>query len=242
MENIYLSVVIPVFNESNRIDKGLQEIIKFLKSQSYQSEIILVDDGSTDDTYTKAQSFLKRVANFNIIRHQTNQGKGAAIKSGILKASGEYILFTDIDLSTPIAEIEKLLVGLENHDLAIGVRRHPQAKVIQHQSFFRESLGHIFTKLTNVLVAPGIFDATCGFKAFRKSAARKIFNTSKLTGWAFDAEVLFLARKFGYSISQMPIVWANDEGTKVHILKDGTQAFIDLLKIRWWNIIGYYDN
>ncbi len=228
---IYLSLILPVFNEQKRIDKGLKTIIGYLKSQKYFWEIVLVDDGSTDQTAKVAKKLLKNVPH-QILQHKINHGKGAAVKTGMLQAAGKYIVFTDIDLSTPITELPKLLTALKNYTVAIGVRRHPQSLVLKHQPKLREALGQVFTKLTNWLVTPGIYDVTCGFKGFRREVAQKLFTKSQISGWAFDAEILFLARKMNLSITQIPVVWRNDPATRVKLLRDGLVALRDLLKIR----------
>ncbi len=240
MAELFLSVVIPCYNESGRIEKGLSTIIDYLKQQSYQSEVVLVDDGSTDKTRILAQELLKNFPQHKLLVKPVNQGKGRAIKSGMLGACGKFILFTDIDLSTPIAQLENLLKSLELNDIAIGVRRHKQAHILKHQSHLREFFGACFTKICNLLATPGIADATCGFKLFKQKAARRIFAKSMLDKWAFDAEILFLARKYNFSIAQIPVTWANDERTKVHLFQDGLQAFVDLLRIRWWDLRGEY--
>lgn len=232
--SMYLSLVIPVFNEEKRLPKNLPQIIKYLKKQNYSWEIIVINDGSIDRTEDIAKKLLKNIAH-QLVGYADNKGKGAAVKTGILLAKGKYIVFTDIDLSTPISELPKILQALKTHEIAIGVRRHPQSQVIRHQPFLREFLGQIFTKLTNYLVAPGIYDVTCGFKGFQKEAAYRLFRKSTIEGWAFDAEIIFLARKNKYRIAQIPVTWRNDPATRVKMLHDGLQSFFDLIKIRFFS-------
>lgn len=238
-QNVYLSLVIPVYNEERRITAGLTHTLDYLKTQRFPWEIVLVDDGSADRTIMLAQKLLDHLPH-QLIRHGVNRGKGAAVKSGMLAARGQYVVFSDIDFSTPISELPKLLAGLKNHDLAIGTRRHPQSQVVKRQPKLREFLGHVFTKLTNVFLTPGIYDATCGFKGYRGEVARDLYTQTRVGGWAFDAEVLFIARRHGYSIVQIPVTWADNSATKVHLLHDGLMAFRDLVRIRWWDLFGYY--
>ena len=239
-KNCYLSLVIPVYNEHNRIEKGLATAVDYLKKSRYDSEIIIVDDGSSDYTKNLAEKCLKKFPHKKILQHSKNRGKGAAVRTGVLAASGKYILFSDIDFSTPLSELPKLLKELKNSDIAIGVRRDPRAKILKHQPFFREFLGNIFTRLANILVTPWISDTTCGFKAYRLDSAKKIFTISKIDRWAFDAEILFLAQKFRMKIAQVPVVWVNDAGTKVHIFADAARALYDIFRVRVYDISGDY--
>lgn len=230
--SIFLSLVIPVYNEQKRISRGLNTALEYLMKQPLRWELIIVDDGSEDETHRIVQERIRGMQGTKVVQHKRNLGKGAAIRSGMLVAKGKYVVFSDIDFSTPITELPKLLKTLKKNEVAIGVRRHPQSKVKKHQPLIRESLGQVFTKLTNWLVTPGIYDVTCGFKGFRSSAARKIFSHTKIDRWAFDAEVLYLARQFGFKIAQVPVVWSDNSNTKVNMARDGWQAFWDLLKLK----------
>jgi len=235
---LYLSLVIPCFNEDKRIKLGLQRAVDYLKQQKYTWEIILVDDGSTDQTYKLASKIIREtertgIKRIRMIQHEKNLGKGATVKTGILTSQGKYVVFSDIDLSTPISELPKLLRSLRDSQVAIGVRRHPESRVIKHQPILRELLGQVFTKLTNWLVVPGIYDVTCGFKGFQSIAAKKIFSQVKIARWAFDAEVLYLARKNKFKIAQVPIIWSDNHATKVNMFCDGWRAFWDLVRIKF---------
>lgn len=238
---IALSLVIPVYNEEKRIEEGLKKALRYLPRVSYTTEIVLVDDGSTDETLILANQLLNGFKNFQIIKQGQNLGKGAAIRRGVLNANGKYIVFSDIDFSTPITELPKLLDALKISDVAIGVRRHPNSNVTKHQPRVREFLGHIFTLMTNKLATPGIYDVTCGFKGYKKEAAKLLFSKARIAAWAFDAEILFLARKYKLKITQIPVTWADTKGTKVHMLGDGVRAFGDLVKIRMNDKLGYYN-
>lgn len=233
-ERPYLSLIIPCFNEEKRLPEGLEKAIAYLRKQPYLGEIIIVDDGSTDDTYHIAQELLRNYPH-QLIQHKINQGKGAAIRTGVLSSKGKYLVFCDIDMSTPISEISELLTALKSHEVAIGVRRHKNSHVLKHQPWLRENMGQVFTKLTNLLVTPGIVDVTCGFKGFQREAALKLFKSAKIDRWAFDAEILYLARKSGYTIAQIPVAWSDNSSSKVKIIHDAFQSAIDILRIRWLN-------
>lgn len=239
-KKIYLSVVIPVYNETGRITKGLNYALNFLKKQKYAWEIIIVNDGSTDATPKLAEKIFKKQKNCLLLNHEQNLGKGAAIRTGILSARGIYILFSDIDFSTPLSELPKFFKALKDHELAIGVRRHPQAQVSIHQSKLREFLGQCFTRMVNWMVTPDIYDATCGFKAYQSQTGKKLYKTMRVDRWAFDAEVLFLAKKYEFKIAQIPVAWANNPATKVNMLRDGSYAFWDLIKIRLYDLLKFY--
>jgi len=235
----FLSVVIPCYNEEKRIVAGLTTLVLFLKKQNYSWKIVAVDDGSTDKTQLLLKKQLKGLPH-QLLKHPQNRGKGRALRTGVLAATGKYIVFSDIDLSTPPDQLPQLLAALKTHDLAIGVRRHPKSRVIKHQPKLREFLGHIFTKLTNYLVVPQVIDVTCGFKGFRSHVGQHLFTQSKVDRWAFDAEILFLARKYAYSIAQIPVVWADNPATRVHLLQDGICALFDILYIRVGDMLGRY--
>jgi dolichyl-phosphate beta-glucosyltransferase len=230
-----VSLIIPVYNESERLTEGLKKILRYLPRASYRSEIILVDDGSTDDTLALARSILASVKDKKILTHEKNKGKGAAIRTGMLEANGKYLIFSDIDFSTPITELTKILDGLKIADVVIGVRRHKDSHVLKHQPKLREALGQVFTKLTSELVTPGILDVTCGFKGYRSEAAKFLFKKSHVDRWAFDAEILFLAKKEKLKILQVPVTWSDTKGSKVHILSDGIGALVDIVKIKGRN-------
>ncbi|MBI4058131.1 glycosyltransferase family 2 protein [Candidatus Gottesmanbacteria bacterium] len=234
-----VSIVIPCYNEERRIE-ALRRSLSAVRMFPFKTELILVDDGSTDGTVKKARRILTSFRH-TILRHRHNLGKGAAVKTGILAARGQFIIFSDADFSTPIEEISKLLQALETCDVVIGVRRHPKSNVLRHQPKLREFLGHVFTQLTNFFLIPGIYDATCGFKGYRKEPARILFTAMKIKGWAFDAEILFLVRKYRMRIAQVPVKWSDNPATKVYLLRDGLLSLLDLVKIRWFDLIGVYD-
>jgi dolichyl-phosphate beta-glucosyltransferase len=235
-----LSIVVPVYNEKRRIKKGLTKILKFLNIQNFTWELIVVDDGSSDNTLGLAKQILKNTKNAKVLvsRHL---GKGGAIKKGVLKAKGRWVVFLEIDLATPMAELERFMPFRKEYDIIIGSRKMEGAQIVVRQSKFREFGGKVFTWLTNLLITSDISDITCGFKLFRTSVAKKLFKQSQLNDWSFDAEVLFLAQKQGLNIKELPVRWRNDPDTKVNLFRDTTESLLGLLKIRLNHALGKYD-
>lgn len=232
MSHPKLSIVIPAYNESDRLKTTLPKILAFFKDKRYSKEIIFVNDGSTDATSKTIQSFRKSSKLIKLINHPTNQGKGASVRTGVLASLGDWVLFMDADLSTPLKELDNFWPYTAKHQIIIGSRKMAGANITKHQSFVRENLGKVFTFLTNTLVTKGLSDITCGFKLFKGDIARDLFCKSKLNDWSFDAEVLFLAQHHHHSIKEIPVKWQNDPRTKVNMLRDGINSLIGLLKIR----------
>ncbi len=233
MSSIYLSIIVPAYNEAQRIGPSLDQIIAFLRAQTYSSEILVADDGSTDAT---VQIALERLKGFphQILRTSVNQGKGSAVKRGMLAASGKYCLFTDADLSTPIEETKKFLKQLEDgYDVVIGSRGLSGSNVVVHQNFLRESMGRIFNGFARILAFQGIEDSQCGFKAFSQKAAKDLFSRQKLLGFSFDVEIVYLAQRLGYRLLELPVTWRNSAQSRVRLFRDPLYMFCDLLKIRW---------
>jgi dolichyl-phosphate beta-glucosyltransferase len=236
-----ISIIIPVFNEENRIRKSLDEISVFLKSFSEQTELVVVDDGSWDATPKILEEYKQKLA-LKVVTLKNNQGKGAAIRAGISSATGGKILFTDIDLSVPIdflVSFNEALTG--DIDIVIGSREHPDSQIEVKQFWLRELAGYSFTVLTNAVLQVGATDFTCGFKLFRKEAARKIFAKQLVNRWTFDAETLFLAKKYEFEVKEMPVVWKHGEGSKVRFPQDLIESFFALLKIRINDWMGKYE-
>lgn len=231
---VYLSIVIPAYNEEHRIGGTLSKIHDFLSKQSYTFEVILVDDGSIDNTVDVAKrSFLYKENKLNILENGNNMGKGFSVRNGISASSGEYILFTDADMSTPIEEIDKLFsVVSESYDIAIGSRALKDSNVKLHQPWFRETMGRTFNVLVKLFLMKDINDTQCGFKLFRCGVAKKLASEFKINGFSFDVEMLYLALKKGYKIKEVPIAWLNSPKSKVNPLVDSTKMFFDLIKIK----------
>lgn len=228
---IYLSIIIPAYNEEHRIGDTLKKITAYLSQKPFTAEIIVADDGSTDRTVKIAEEL--RIPNLRIVKNITNLGKGAAIKNGVSAARGELILFSDADNSTPIEEVEKLISAIEEgYDVAIGSRALPDSNIVVHQPFYRETMGRIFNFLVQLLVLKGIKDTQCGFKLFRREVAKKVFSEQQLKGFAFDVEILLLARRAGYCIKEVGITWINSPASRVHPLRDASRMFTDLWRLR----------
>ena len=233
MSRPFLSVVIPSFNEEKRLGPSLDKILSYLRGQSYSWEIIVVDDGSGDRTAKLAEEKLALTPH-RVLKNIYNEGKGEAVRRGMLEARGEYVLFSDADLSTPIEEAEGLLDPLKNGcDVAIGSRALRQSRVVIHQNLIRESMGKIFNRIARFVSFKQIRDSQCGFKCFRREAAHDLFQAQKLKGFSFDAEILYLAQKRGYRIAEVPVTWRNSPHSRVHILKDSLRMFLDVSRIRW---------
>lgn len=228
--NPYLSIIIPAYNESDRIRASLQKAIDYLGQKDYEYEIIVADDGSTDNTIDVVKEFGDNVIAYSLPK---NTGKGAAVRMGMLKANGQYRIFTDADFSTPIYEIEKLLYSLKNDfDIVIGSRALDYGMVKEHQPFYREFMGKMFNKFVQLLVIKGIKDTQCGFKGFTADAANDIFSRAKIDGFSFDVEALYLARKSNYKIDEVPVEWYNDDRSKVNPITDSISMLLEILRIK----------
>ena len=228
-----LSIVIPAYNEENRLGSSLKRLQDFLDNYSPEVEVIVVDDGSTDNTRAVAENFKGRIKNLKIVGFEMNQGKGFAVKAGFETATGEIVVFTDADFSTPINEIEKLVGKInEGNDIAIGSRAVNRELVTRHQSFLRESLGRLANILIQMLAVPGVKDTQCGFKAFRKETAEKLFSEQKIHRFAFDIELLYLAQKNHLKIAEVAVSWENSPDSKVSTLGDSLQSLVDLVRVR----------
>lgn len=239
-EDIYLSLVIPAYNESLRLGKTLEDAFRLLNEKNFRWEIIVVDDGSQDNTSEVASKFLSR-GNLIIIRNERNRGKGYTVRRGTLKAEGKYILFSDADESTPLEEMDKLLRYVDNgYDIAIGSRAIDRSMVEVRQSWWRERMGRIFNFFVRIFVLQGFKDTQCGFKCFKKEAAKKIFSKQLIEGFSFDVETIYLAHKFNYKVIEIPVRWINSPRSTVSPIRDSLRMFRDLLKIRINDLKGKY--
>jgi len=229
-KTIRVSLIIPIFNEENRVH-NLNTLWNYIKNKKYIKELIVVNDGSTDRTKNLLTAFQKRTK-CRIISYRKNRGKGYAIKKGILSARGTHTVFMDVDLSTPPNMLGLLKKVIRHTDIIVGTRKNKKAILLQRQSKIRETMGTFFTFISQKIVGVDVSDFTCGFKCFTKKAAKKIYAKQRIDRWAFDAESLFLAKKYGFSISEFPVEWRDVKGTKVRFPQDAIQSFIDLLQIR----------
>jgi dolichyl-phosphate beta-glucosyltransferase len=241
MEKIKLSVIVPVFNEELIIAEALKKITDFLIKKSYSWEIIVIDDGSFDKTTMIVDSF--GLKNLRLEKLSVNRGKGGAIRRGVELANGEFIIFTDVDLSVPIEYVDKFLLELEKgNPIVIGSRRIIGSKIIKHQGWLRESMGRGFTFLSRIVTGTNTSDFTCGLKGFRADVAKKIFAKSVLNRWVFDSEVIFLAQKFKFRIVEIPVEWINREDSRIESLgSTGFKSFMELMQIRLNDFAGKYD-
>ena len=234
-----LSVVIPAFNEDHRIGRSLDRILKFLAERHQGAEVIVVDDGSTDRTSEIAAAYQNE--NLRVLRNATNRGKGYSVRRGYLEAKGQWVLFTDADLSAPIEELEHLwAAGAEGADVVIGSRAVDRRKILVHQSLFRETAGIIFNRIVRLILRLPIVDTQCGFKLFRRKRLMDVFERQTVYGFGFDPEILFLARKQGLEIREVAVAWSHDPATKVRFLQDSLRMFLDVLRIRWNWLMGRY--
>lgn len=232
---MYLSVIIPAYNEERRLPRTLFEIDKYLRKQNYNYEIIVVSDGSTDKTVEVVKNLMSEIKNLKILDFEENQGKGFGVRAGMLAALGEIRLFTDADNSTPINQVEKMWPEFKKgFDIVIGSRDIKGAVLDPPQPWIRKIiLGEGFKLFRKIIVDLWeIKDSQCGFKAFTKSAAEKIFPKCKINRFAFDPEILVIAKKLGYKIKEIPVYWRNDPESKVKF-KSMIKMGLDLLKIRW---------
>ncbi|MDS1029675.1 glycosyltransferase family 2 protein [Bacillota bacterium LX-D] len=232
-QRIFLSVVIPAYNEEKRLPKTLQKISSFLQGKDYAYEILVVNDGSKDGTKQVAEDFQKKDLNIRVIDNPQNMGKGYAVRNGMLQARGQYFLFTDSDLSTPIEELDKFWSKFqEGYQVVIGSRALKNSVIKVSQPFYRVLMGKTFNVIVRFLFWTRIKDTQCGFKCFTQEAAQAVFPKQQIWGFGFDVEVLFIARKLGYKICEYPVEWVNSPDTRVSALKDSLKMFWELLKIR----------
>ncbi len=238
--NPYLSVIIPAYNEAKRLPLTLIDVDKYLSQTKFPYEIIVVDDGSKDDTATVVGKFIGLVKHLRLISNEVNKGKGGVVRQGMLEAKGAYRLFTDADNSTSVDQFQKMIPHFEEgYDIVIGSRAIRGAKLDPAEPWYRQLPGKLGNLVIQILLLPGLWDTQCGFKAFSAEAAERIFSLSKIKGWAFDVEVLSLAKYLGYRIKEVPVHWVNDARSNV---KASSYVFflIETFKIRWWLWRGVY--
>jgi len=240
-QELRLSVVIPMYNETGRIRDTIPTLLTYFADQPYRHEFVIVDDGSTDGTAELARELFALALRARVLEKKPNRGKGSAVRAGMLAARGKYVLFCDADLATPPGELDKFWRWLDDgYEVVIGSRKMAGANITRHQPVWRENLGKVFTWLTNTLATKGISDVTCGFKVFSRSAARELFSRARLNDWSFDAEVLFIAQRRGYRIKEVPVTWHDKPGTKVRLLQDAARSIAGLAKIRLNGMRGKY--
>jgi glycosyltransferase involved in cell wall biosynthesis len=238
-----ISIVIPAYNEENRLPATLDRVLEYLNTRHFpSSEVIVVDDGSTDGTAAAAVRYGEGDSRVRLLRNPGNHGKGYSVRHGMLEAEGEWRLFTDADLSAPIEELDKLLAAVRDNQasVAIGSRALNRSLIQVHQSFFRETAGRIFNLLMQLLTGLPFWDTQCGFKLFDARAAHEVFRRQRIEGFGFDVEVLFIARRLRFHTVEVAVRWSHAEGTKVRMLKDSVGMFADLARVRWNDFRGLY--
>ena len=236
--------MIPAFNEARRIGATLEAVAGYLRDRNTEAEVIVVDDGSEDDTVALVTRYAEEhpVPPVRLVHNGANRGKGYSVRHGVLEAEGNVVLFTDADGSTPIAEAPKLLRRLASGeaDVAIGSRELPESDLALPQPRHRRLMGWVFRNLVRLLVVRGFRDTQCGFKAFAREAARDVFGRQTLDGFAFDVEVLFLARRLGYRVAEVPVRWLDSRHSRVRVGRDSLRMFLDLFRIRLRALRGRY--
>ena len=235
------SIIIPAYNEGARIGASLQKVLTYVAEQAWVAEILVVNDGSNDDTPEIVRSYAMTNPCLRLLQNPGNRGKGYSVRNGMLQAQGAILLFSDADLSSPIEEAGKLLAAItDGADIAMGSRWLRSDLQTQRQPLYRQLFGRIFNLLLRITLGLNFKDTQCGFKGFRRRAAKTIFPLQRIERWGFDPEVLYLARKFGFKVAEVPVAWAHREGTRINPLSDGTKMFVEMVKIRWNGLSGKY--
>lgn len=240
METTY-SIIIPAYNEAQRIGSTLDKVVAHIAAAGWKAEVLVVDDGSSDATAELAREYARRHPALRLLENPGNRGKGYSVRNGMRQATGELLLFTDADLSAPIAEAGKLFARIAaGADVAIGSRWLDPALQTARQPFYRQLFGRIFNLLLRLMLGLRFKDTQCGFKAFTRRAAQLIFVRQRIERWGFDPELLFLAARLGLKVEEVPVEWADDPRSKVRPLRDGARIFSEMLRIRWYALIGKY--
>jgi glycosyltransferase involved in cell wall biosynthesis len=242
MAHPQLSIVIPAYNESARIEATLASVLECVETRHWDAEILVVDDGSTDNTAAIVQKWMARNPHLHLVKNPGNRGKGYSVRNGLLQAAGEVVMFTDADLSAPIEEAELLIEAIDaGADVAIGSRWLDKQKQTVHQPLYRRFFGRCFNWVTRKVIGLPFRDTQCGFKAFRRDTAQTIFRLQTIERWGFDPEILFIARKLKYTIVEVPVTWGHDERSRISYLKDGMKMLEEMGQIRTNSLRGRYD-
>ena len=235
MSTPYLSIIIPAYNEEQRLPGTLEQVLTFLSAQSYQSEILVVENASQDNTLRVAEDFAAQQHTEHLpvkVFQELHRGKGSAVKRGIFESSGKYRFMCDADLSMPVSEFNRFFPPvLTDFDIAIASREAPGA-VRYNEPTYRHLVGRMFNTLIRLLALPQLNDTQCGFKCFKAGIAEELFKDMTITGWSFDVEILYLAQQRGYRIVEIPIPWYYNPDSHISVVKDSTQMALDIFKIR----------
>ena len=241
MQHPNYSIVIPAFNESGRIPATLQSVVDCVRGHGWTAEVIVVDDGSRDRTAEVVREFAAGAPEVRVIQNSRNRGKGYSVRAGMLQALGEVVMFTDADLSAPIEEAEGLFAAIrQGADIAIGSRWLARSRQTIRQPLYRQFFGRCFNAVTRAVMGLPFADTQCGFKAFTHAAAQALFQLQTIERWGFDPEILFIARKRGYRVAEVPVSWAHDERTQISYLTDGVRMLEDIAIVRWNALVGRY--
>ena len=238
MTDCFLSVIIPVYNEEKRIINSLKKLDEFISNNNFNCEIIVVDDGSSDNSCKIVREFFSKLGSndkyhFDLIENRINRGKGFSVRKGLERAGGKFILFTDADFSTPIEELQKLLGFLNaGYDIAIGSRSLKDSKLIKRQNIFRMYMGKFFNLMVRLITGLNFVDTQCGFKMFTGGAKNLLLPYLKIDDFSFDVEILYTAKKLGMKVKEVPVSWINSPDSKVRIIKDSMKMFFTLIKIK----------
>lgn len=235
------SIIVPAYNERARIGGTLQRILEHLNEQKWRAEIVVVNDGSRDDTTDVVNQFVAEHRQVRLIQNPGNQGKGYAVRNGMLHARGKVLLFTDADLSSPISEATKLFAALEKgYDVAMGSRWLDPSLQFQRQSLKRQLMSRTYNLFIRAVLTFPYRDTQCGFKAFTRRAAEMIFPLQRIRRWGFDAEIIYLAHHMKLKVAEVPVSWGHDERSKLHPWRDGFYMGLDTLTVRWYSLTGGY--
>ena len=242
MSHPQLSIVIPAYNESARIEATLERVMICVESRGWDAEVLVVDDGSTDTTASIIERWIERYPRLHLVQNPGNRGKGYSVRNGLLQAAGDVVMFTDADLSAPMEEAELLITAIaDGADVAIGSRWLDRTRQTTHQPLYRRFFGRCFNAVTRGIMGLPFKDTQCGFKAFRREAAQIIFRLQRIERWGFDPEILFIARKLKYKIVEVPVTWGHDERSRMSYLKDGMKMLEEMAVIRYNSLAGRYD-
>ena len=236
------SIVIPAYNESARIGGALQAVVACIRQRGWNAEVVVVDDGSHDDTAEIVHAFAANAPEVRMLHNPGNRGKGYSVRNGILHSLGEIVMFTDADLSAPIEEADGLFAAIAGGaDIAIGSRWLERKRQTIQQPLYRQFFGRCFNAITRMVMGLPFADTQCGFKAFKRQAAQAVFQLQRIERWGFDPEILFIALKRGYSIREVPVTWGHDERSRISYLRDGLKMLEEIVFIRWNALTGAYN-
>ncbi len=242
LERPLISIIIPAYNESARIGKALDEVLRCVHERDWQAEILVVDDGSTDRTAAIVHQMAELHPEVRLLSNPENRGKGFSVRQGVLQAVGDIVMFTDADLSAPMEEAERLFEALrQGADIAIGSRWLERKRQILKQPLYRQFFGRCFNGITRLVMGLPFADTQCGFKALHRPVAQTIFQLQRIERWGFDPELLFIALKRGYTVREVPVTWGHDERSRLSYLKDGVKMLEEIAYIRWEAFAGAYD-